>query len=61
MTKQYKAYDFETGHTYLIGAFDSKADAMAYCKTQGYKVIAQTVVGLTDEEFKVAWDNRKEQ
>ena len=58
MRRQYKAYDFESGHTYLIGAFDSKAEAMAYCKIVGYKVIAQTVVALSEEEFQNALEHR---
>ena len=58
MNRQYKAYDFKSGHTYLIGAFESKADAMAYCKTAGYRVIAQTVVALTDKEYEAALEHR---
>lgn len=53
-TKIYKAYDFITGKTYLIGAFDSKAEATAHCKANKYATIAQTIQPLTDEEFSRA-------
>ncbi len=58
--KQYKAFDFISGNTYLIGEFESKAKAEAYCKTQGWATIAQTVVALTDEEYQRAYQNRKD-
>lgn len=54
----YKAFDFITGHTYLIGQHESKASAEAYCKAQGMAVIAQTVVALTEEEYIRAYHNR---
>ena len=57
---QYKAFDFKTGNTYLIGAFYNKADARAYCKVNGIVAIAQTVVGLTESEYKHALANRKD-
>lgn len=57
--RYYKAFDFKTGNTYLIGKHKSKLDAEAYCKTQGYAVIAQTVVPLTEEEYFRAYENRK--
>ena len=56
--KQYKAFDFKSGHTYLIGEFNSKADAMAYCKVAGYQVIPQTVVRLTADEYKAAMEHQ---
>lgn len=58
--KQYKDFDFISGNTYLIGEFESKAKAEAYCKTQGWATIAQTVVALTDEEYQRAYQNRKD-
>lgn len=58
--RYYKAFDFKTGNTYLIGKHKSKSDAEAYCKTQGYTVIAQTVVPLTEEEYFRAYENRKD-
>ena len=59
-SRKYKAFDFKTGNTYLLGEHESKAKAKAYCETQGMAVIAQTVVPLTDEEYKRALANRKE-
>ena len=58
--KQYKAFDFVSGNTYLIGEFESKAKAEAYCMTQGWATISQTVVALTNEEYEHALRNRKE-
>lgn len=58
--RYFKAFDFKTGNTYLIGKHKSKMDAEAYCKTQGYAVIAQTVVALTEEEYFRAYENRKD-
>lgn len=58
--RQYKAFDFISGNTYLIGEFAEKSEALAYCKTQGWVCISQTVVPLTDEEYMVAYQNRKE-
>lgn len=49
--KYFKAYDFETGHTYLIGMHESKMDAIAYCSSSGMKVIPQTVVPLELGEY----------
>lgn len=57
---QYKAFDFKTGNTYLIGEFESKVEAEAYCKTQGFFTIPQAVAELTDEEFQHALSNRKD-
>lgn len=57
--KQYKAFDFKSGNTYLIGEFDSKVDAEAYCRTQGYITIPQTVVALTEDEYRTALAHRK--
>ena len=54
----YKAFDFKTGHTYLIGQFKAKLDAEAWCKTQGMAVIAQTVVPMTVDEYIEAYQNR---
>ena len=58
--RQYKAFDFQSGKTYLIGKYSSKRDAMAYCYTQGMKVITKTVEPLTDEEYETALRSRKE-
>lgn len=58
--RYYKAFDFKTGNTYLIGKHKSKLDAEAYCKAHGYAVIAQTVVPLTEEEYFEAYKNRKD-
>lgn len=58
--KQYKAFDFKTGNTYLIGEHPSKSEVAAYCKTNGIATIAQTLVPLTNEEYIRALRNRKE-
>ena len=57
MKRQWKAFDFLTGHTYLIGEHDSKADAKAYCIQQGFVTISQTLVPLTEEEYQSALKN----
>lgn len=51
MGKYYKAYDFKTGKTYLIGAHESKADARAYCKEQGIYPIGRTVRAVPEKEY----------
>ena len=58
--RYYKAFDFITGNTYLIGKHESKLGAEAYCKSQGMAVIAQTVVPLTEEEYIEAYWTRKD-
>lgn len=55
---QFKAFDFKSGKSYLIGDFDSHAEALTYCKKQGFAVISQTVVSLTEHEFEHAIENR---
>ena len=57
---QFKAFDFKSGKSYLIGEFDSHAEALTYCKKQGFAVIPQTVVSLTVQEYEHALKNRIE-
>ena len=54
----YKAFDFKSGRTYLIGQHKTKLDAEAWCKVHGMAVIAQTVIPLTAQEYIEAYENR---
>lgn len=47
----YKAFDFISGKTYLIGKHKTKQDAIKYARNQGMIVIKQTVVGMTKEQY----------
>lgn len=57
--RQYKAFDFISGHTYLIGEFPSKAAAMGYCAANGIATIGQTCVPLSDKEYSHALATKK--
>lgn len=57
--KQYKAFDFGSGNTYLIGRHPSKTAAMGYCKANGIETISKTCVPLTDAEYEQAYENRR--
>ena len=57
--KQYKAYDFKTGNTYLIGEHESKIGAEDYCKEKGIYTCPQAVVALTEDEYAHALENRR--
>lgn len=59
MEKPYKAFDFVSGYTYLIGRFQSRSAAEAYCKLSGIVTISQTLVALTEEEYQSALSNRR--
>lgn len=57
--KQWKAYDFKTGNTYLIGEHENKGDAEGYCRANGIYTCPQAVVALTEDEYAHALENRR--
>lgn len=54
----YKAFDFKSGRTYLIGQYKTKMEAEAWYETQGMAVIAKTVVPMEIDEYIEAYQNR---
>lgn len=51
MERYYKAFDFKSGKTYLIGSHESKGQARAFCKAHGIYAIAQTVRSVPEREY----------
>ena len=57
---KYKVFDFRSGNSYLIGEFENRQQAEAYCREQGFAWIPKTLVRLTEAEYRHALDHRKD-